>query len=155
MEALPEVDVNYNQNKTNEITYALQKLNTVGVVVLPGAIDRELCRQVVLDYQDYCLKHAAYVEENRDVLGREKLLVNFHLYSDAAMRVGTNEQTMKIVDAFFGSKTSVYTSLMFKYGTQQPVHRDTPHFATWPQNQFVGVWTALEDIDQNKNEKIN
>jgi phytanoyl-CoA hydroxylase len=147
MESLSKQESNDSILKDYEISDALQKLNSVGVVVIPGAIDVELCSQVVRDYQDYCLENRVYVDENRDVLGREKRLVNFHLHSDAALKIGTNDRTMQIVDAFFNSKTSVYTSLTFKYGTQQPVHRDTPHFATWPQNLFVGVWTALEDID--------
>jgi len=62
------------------------------------------------------------------------------------MRLGTNPRLMSILDYVFDAESCIYTSLTFKYGTQQPTHRDTPHFATWPPSYFVGVWTALEDV---------
>jgi ectoine hydroxylase-related dioxygenase (phytanoyl-CoA dioxygenase family) len=49
----------------------------------------------------------------------------------------------------FDARSCVYTSLTFRHGTQQPVHRDTPHFATWPESHFAGVWTALEDVHES------
>jgi ectoine hydroxylase-related dioxygenase (phytanoyl-CoA dioxygenase family) len=126
---------------------ALASLINDGVCVVPEVNDRKLCAKVIEDYHSYCVQNLSYVNANLDDTGREKRLVNFHLWSDAAMRIGTNSIIMDILDAFFETRTSVYSSLTFKYGTQQPVHRDTPHFSTTPKNRFAGVWTALEDID--------
>lgn len=117
-----------------------------GFTILRGAQDGELCSQTIADYHTYSDQNRAYVDANLDEAGREKRLVNFHHYSDAAMQLGTNPEVMNLLDFLFGSEASVYTSLTFKYGTGQPVHRDTPHFATWPNGYFFGVWTALEDI---------
>jgi ectoine hydroxylase-related dioxygenase (phytanoyl-CoA dioxygenase family) len=117
-----------------------------GLAVIKRANPPELCAQVVEDYERYVSTNRSYVDASRDELGREKRLVNFHLWSDAAARIGTNPRTMEALDFVFGMTACVYTSLTFKYGTQQPVHRDSPHFATWPRNYFVGVWTALEPI---------
>lgn len=125
---------------------ALMDLITKGFTIVRGAQDPALCQAAIADYQRYCAENAAYVADNLDTLGREKRLVNFHHYSKAALQLGLNPQIMEILDCAFGAEAGIYTSLTFKYGTQQPVHRDTPHFATWPDGYFMGVWTALEDI---------
>jgi phytanoyl-CoA hydroxylase len=129
------------------IKKALLDLMVDGITIVKGANSLDLCRQAIQDYQSYSTENREYVKENLDGLGREKRLVNFHLWSQSLARIGTNIKVMQILDELFKSETAVYTSLTFKYGTQQPVHRDTPHFATWPKKQFVGVWTALEDVD--------
>jgi phytanoyl-CoA hydroxylase len=124
----------------------LRDLIVDGFTVLPGLQDPILCDSVVADYAQFSAERLDFVAKNIDVLGREKRLVNFHLWSDHEMQICTNPCVMAFLDLIFGEPACVYTSLTFKYGTQQPIHRDTPHFATWPQNRFCGVWTALEDI---------
>jgi len=138
------------RNKTSDASELeksiAQSLINTGVAVVPGAHDPDLCNQVILDYEKYAKENYEYVQNNLDDLGREKRLVSFHHWSGAAAKIGTNETIMSLLDYIFGYEAGIYTSLTFKYGTQQPVHRDTPHFATWPRNYFCGVWTALEPI---------
>ena len=106
-----------------------------------------LCQRVIEDYERFSAENDTYVKQNLDPIGREKRLVNFHLWSEAEAALAIDERVMQALDFFFRQEAAVYSSLTFKYGTQQPVHRDTPHFATWPEKMFVGVWTALEDVD--------
>jgi phytanoyl-CoA hydroxylase len=126
-----------------------RSLITTGLAVVRAAHTSDLCESVVSDYQRFCAGNSDYVRANLDSLGREKRLVNFHHWSDAALQIGTNRSIMSALDFIFGYEASVYTSLTFKYGTQQPAHRDTPHFATWPRGYFVGVWTALEPTTEH------
>jgi hypothetical protein len=53
---------------------------------------------------------------------------------------------MSLLDFLFARSAGIYTSLLFEYGSQQPIHRDSPFFHTFPINYFFGVWFALEDI---------
>ncbi len=131
---------------SDEAKAVARSLHKDGVAIVRRAHPEELCRQVIEDYGRYISLNADYVRQNLDGLGREKRLVNFHLWSDAAARIGEAPRIMDVLDFVFGQEAAVYSSLTFKYGTQQPVHRDTPHFATWPRQMFVGVWSALEDI---------
>ena len=121
-------------------------LATDGIAIIRGAVEPALCDATVADYDAWLTENDDLRLQNLDTLGREKRLVNFHLASKSAEEIATNERVMTILDQIFGSSAHVYTSLTFRYGTQQPIHRDTPHFATWPSRRFVGVWTALEDI---------
>ena len=120
-----------------------------GIAIVRGAHEKALCYEVIADYQRYSAERRDYVMANLDSMGREKRLVNFHRWSDAALRIGTNASIMSALDFVFGYEASIYTSLTFKYGTQQPAHRDTPHFATWPRGYFAGIWTALEPITED------
>ena len=130
----------------DEVKGIARDLHLEGIAVVRGANDPELCARVIQDYHRYADQHRDYVRTNLTEAGREKRLVNFHLWSEPAAQLGTNPRILAALDFVFGAQTAVYTSLTFKYGTQQPVHRDTPHFATWPSRMFVGMWTALEDV---------
>lgn len=129
-----------------EVSTALRDLIKDGVAVLKGVHSPATCSAVIEDYQDWSAQNAGYVSANLDALGRPFRLVNFHLHSPNARELSMNERVHGVLDAMFDSRSCVYTSLTFKFGTQQPVHRDTPHFATWPESHFAGVWTALEDV---------
>jgi ectoine hydroxylase-related dioxygenase (phytanoyl-CoA dioxygenase family) len=115
-----------------------------GVAIVRDAIPGDLCDQAIADFADYCAEDPTRV--HYDTLNRETRVVNFHRRSDPAMRIGTNPELMRLLDYLFGMEACLYTSLTFKYGTQQPIHRDTPHFGTWPQGYFFGMWVALEDV---------
>ena len=128
-----------------EKTIAYELVDT-GLTIVREAFDPSLCQAVISDYEKYVTENEDYVQANLDSLNREKRLVNFHHYSDAAAQIGTDEKIMSVLDFLFGYEAGVYTSLTFKYGTQQPVHRDTPHFSTWPSGYFFGIWTALEPV---------
>jgi phytanoyl-CoA hydroxylase len=118
-----------------------------GFTVLKGVVDPHLCDAVVSDYKQYLEKHNRYANQYIDAKGRHHRLVNFHLSSENAMKLGCHEEIMRLLDYLFGYKAGIYTSLTFEYGTEQPIHRDAPFFHTFPVNYFVGVWCALEDID--------
>jgi phytanoyl-CoA hydroxylase len=132
-----------------EVHDAVQSLMQDGIALIRGAVPRSVCDDAITEYNRFAASRKAYLRANLDANGHEKRLVNFHLWSPAAAAIGINPRVMAILDVLFGEQTSVYTSLTFKYGTQQVVHRDTPHFATWPSNRFAGAWTALEDIHED------
>ncbi len=129
-----------------EIKAIARDLCIEGIAVIRAAVSPALCERVIRDYGRYVELHRDYVRSNLTETGREKRLVNFHLWSEPSAQLGANPRIMNALDFIFDAPAAVYTSLTFKYGTQQPVHRDTPHFATWPPLMFVGVWTALEDV---------
>lgn len=118
-----------------------------GFTIVNEMIDPRLCDAVVSDYKHYLDKNRRYADQYIDAKGRHHRLVNFHLSSENAMKIGCHDEVMKILDYLFGYEAGIYTSLTFEYGTEQPIHRDAPFFHTFPNNYFVGVWCALEDID--------
>jgi phytanoyl-CoA hydroxylase len=73
-------------------------------------------------------------------------VVNFHSHNNNTLDLVCNSYIDTLLSTMFGTKQTVYTSLTFGKGTQQGIHRDTPHFYTNPIDQYFGVWYALEDI---------
>jgi hypothetical protein len=117
-----------------------------GLIHLQGAVSTSLCDQAVEDYKKFeCFRRQkGCLVTNPD--GRNYRLVNFHLESDALLEIGLSSIFHELLTNFFGRKSSIYTSLTFKHGSQQEPHIDTPYFWTRPFNLFGGVWVALEDI---------
>lgn len=143
------INILNNQISEDQIYMSIKAIKEKGIVILRNANSVEICQNVTGDYLKYVGDNLNYVNENLDTNGREKRLVNFHLHSKNSALIASNSIVMSILDTFFGEEAAVYSSLTFKYGTQQPVHRDTPHFYTAPPCKFVGVWSALENINPN------
>lgn len=118
-----------------------------GFTVISGLQDTALIEQTNFDYDRWLENNREEAEKNRDPNGRQYRLTNFHLASPSAMKLAKNAEVMRILDFIFGREAAVHTSLTFQYSTMQALHRDAPYFHTFPENQFVGVWTALQDID--------
>lgn len=78
---------------------------------------------------------------------KQDRVCNFHRYNEDTLSLVTNSKVHDILEKMFNNKSVVYSSLMFREGTSQHFHRDTPHFYTNPINLYYGVWFALEDIN--------
>jgi len=110
-----------------------------GLIHLPGAVSAQLCDQAVEDYrlfEIFRLNEGCLVANPQ---GRNYRLTNFHLKSDALLEIGLSNKFHELMTDFFGRKSSVYTSLTFKHGSEQLPHIDTPYFWTRPFNLFAGV----------------
>jgi ectoine hydroxylase-related dioxygenase (phytanoyl-CoA dioxygenase family) len=53
----------------------------------------------------------------------------------------------EVVDSY--GRATLYTSLFFELGSQQPLHRDTPYFYSGGDGGYMGVWVALDNVDEN------
>ncbi|WP_237064732.1 phytanoyl-CoA dioxygenase family protein [Microbulbifer guangxiensis] len=119
-----------------------------GFVHLSDVLDSGVCDAAVNSYRNWCDSH------RKDMYGirgdtRNPRVVNLHSDSDEVKRLFTSSQfLLNVLDLLFGYRASVYTSLTFQYGTEQPFHRDTPVFRTAPEEFYFGVWFALEDANK-------
>lgn len=64
-------------------------------------------------------------------------------------RLACNERVLRVLDLLYGRKAFPFQTLNFDVGTQQATHSDTIHFHAFPHHFMCGVWTALEDTDEN------
>ena len=131
----------------NWLDLALESFERDGYCLFRNAVDPALCDEVVADYNRFLTDNADVAADHVDQLGRHLRLVNFHLASDAAMRMGATTRPLAFLDAAFAARAGIYSSLFFEYSTEQIVHRDSPFFETIPRNLYAGMWFALEDID--------
>jgi hypothetical protein len=119
-----------------------------GFVHLRGAVPENLIDQAISAYEHWC--ESADVEKmGGRVDGRRPRVVKLHTYKvELKDLYALSNDVTRVVDYRFGYKSSVYTSLTFQYGTEQPFHRDTPVFRTEPEDFYCDVWFALEYADE-------
>jgi phytanoyl-CoA hydroxylase len=135
--------------KFNIMSY-LNQFKNDGYCIIPQAIPLEIVYQFECALDAFRRKNE-YLLLKHDLLleGMLHRVVNLH-YSVkpllevfiAAMNAGSD-----VVD-YYGRAT-LYTSLFFELGSQQSLHRDTPYFYSGTVGGYMGVWAALDDVDEN------
>jgi ectoine hydroxylase-related dioxygenase (phytanoyl-CoA dioxygenase family) len=86
---------------------------------------------------------------HQDANGYQRRLVNLHMALDGLKDLFTrNERALRIQDYLFQEQSACFTSLTFESGSEQAMHRDSPYFTTNPEYYYLGVWVALEEVDE-------
>ncbi len=121
-----------------------------GYTVLKSAIPPETCRAMIAAFRAYEQANEALFAPSRDERGHYPRIVNLHYaFPDLARLFTRNTALLATLDALFGAPASLYTSLFYEVGSQQPLHRDTPVFATRPEYLYFGVTVYLEPTDDD------
>ena len=64
-------------------------------------------------------------------------------------QLAVNNRILRALEELLQRKPLPFQTLNFPVGTTQLAHSDTIHFSTLPKGYMVGVWVALEDIDED------
>lgn len=64
-------------------------------------------------------------------------------------QLAMNSSVLSALGQLFGRKAKPFQTLNFPIGTEQLAHSDSLHFNSVPKEFMVGVWTALENIDED------
>ncbi len=75
-----------------------REMITEGFTILKGVIEPGLCDAVVSDYQRYLETNKKYADQYIDPKGRHHRLVNFHMSSENAMKIGCHDEIMRVLD---------------------------------------------------------
>lgn len=130
------------------MTSGWNQLIEEGYAVIPSAVDVGVCEEALRQVDALKKAHADIVRKNADEFGHLYRVVNLHLALDGLKQAfAENHRGLEVCDRFFGEPTSLYTSLYYERGSEQDFHRDTPYFSTKPAGKYLGVWLALDDVD--------
>ena len=130
------------------MTSGWNQLIEEGYAVIPSAVDVGICEEALRQVDVLKRAHADIVKKNADEFGHLYRVVNLHLALDGLKKAfAENHRGLEVCDRFFGEPTSLYTSLYYERGSEQDFHRDTPYFSTKPAGRYLGVWLALDDVD--------
>lgn len=117
-----------------------------GYTVIQGAVPPETCAAVIAAFRRNEAANPAIFAANQNPLGHYPRIVNLHNVMPELTRLFTrNNVYLAVLDALFGAPASLYTSLFYEIGSQQPLHRDTPVFSTRPEYHYFGSTVYLED----------
>ncbi|WP_421828607.1 phytanoyl-CoA dioxygenase family protein [Larkinella sp.] len=73
-------------------------------------------------------------------------LLEYHNSSIGAKKVMTHPHLATFLEAVFNEKTTVFQSLIFKYGSQQGTHQDYPWVRSKIASHLAAAWIPLEDV---------
>lgn len=82
-------------------------------------------------------------------LGRGLRLQDAWKFDDDVRSIAVNQRVLDLLSTLFGRRAWPFQTLNFPVGTQQHYHTDAVHFSSIPERFMCGVWTALEDIDED------
>lgn len=68
---------------------------------------------------------------------------------DEVRQLARDANIAAALQQLLGRESLPFQTLNFPIGTRQFTHSDTIHFNSIPSNYMVGVWVALEDIDED------
>lgn len=127
--------------------YALDVLDK-GYAVLRGSFTPADCAATIALFRAYERVNDPLFAPSRNAAGHYPRIVNLHnAIPDLARLFTRNAPLLATLDLLFGAPASLYTSLFYETGSQQPLHRDTPVFATRPEYLYFGVTVYLEATD--------
>lgn len=116
-----------------------------GYTVVRGAVPPETCRDMIAAFRRFERANDAIFGRHRNEHGHYPRLVNLHTAMPELLHLFTrNTVWLAVQDVLFGAPTALYTSLFYEVGSQQPLHRDTPAFATRPEYLYFGTTVYLE-----------
>ncbi len=121
-----------------------------GYTVIPGALTPQQARDAIAGFRAFEAAHEPIFAENRDARGHYPRIVNLHnVYPDLLHLFTRTQPLLATLDVLFGAPVSLYTSLFYEVGSQQPLHRDTPVFSTRPEYLYFGTTVYLEPTDDD------
>jgi ectoine hydroxylase-related dioxygenase (phytanoyl-CoA dioxygenase family) len=119
-----------------------------GWTVVPGAIKPAVCKRTIAAFRRFEQANEEIFAAHRDARGHYPRIVNLHTaLPDLLVLFTRNPIWLGVQDALFGAATALYTSLFYEVGSQQPLHRDAPVFATRPEYMYFGTTVYLEPAD--------
>jgi len=75
-------------------------------------------------------------------------LPNVHRSSPAARDLAEDPRALELIELILGRDAGLFQTICFIRGSQQEAHSDAFHMMTEPPGFLVGMWVALEDIDE-------
>ncbi|MCP4520468.1 MAG: phytanoyl-CoA dioxygenase family protein [Cytophagales bacterium] len=130
------------QEATPEVQQSILDFPKRGYTILSGhfspdkvdAINQEI--ENLLNQQEIDFKY------------RNKLMFAIHK-SKLIKDCGDNNNLIELLSALRGSEMQLFQSINFLMGSEQKTHSDSIHMTTFPLGGLLGVWVALEDIDED------
>jgi phytanoyl-CoA hydroxylase len=75
--------------------------------------------------------------------------IMFALHHSQLLRdTGKDEKLIELLNVLIDGKAKLFQSINFLSGSEQDTHSDSIHMTTYPLGGLLGVWIALEDIDE-------
>lgn len=111
-------------------------------------LSSEECDQIITEV-DGILDSGDFLAQNRGYQYSDSPRV-FEAWkkSQAVLNLARHPKVLERLEQVYERKPIPFQTINFKKGSNQPLHSDVIHFHTVPHRWVVGVWVALEDMDE-------
>jgi len=113
-----------------------------GYLVAEGFFDRDLVARLNDELDG--LMDAGTIREHH----LSPRFMDVHRHAEAAGEITDDPRLAEMVELILGRPGWLFQTIAFIRGSQQNAHSDAFHMMTEPPGFLVGVWVALEDIDE-------
>jgi ectoine hydroxylase-related dioxygenase (phytanoyl-CoA dioxygenase family) len=113
-----------------------------GYLVAEGFFDRDRARELGDEVER--LAAAGTIRRHP----RDPRFMNVHRKSAIGSELATDPRLLELIELVLGRPARLFQTIYFRNGSQQEAHSDAFHMMTEPPGFLVGVWIALEDIDE-------
>lgn len=145
----PIRNIDYNQLKENNYFKKLNQENQesvlqfdeIGYSIIKGFLSQKIVDSIskeIDDLQNDGTLKIKYIN---------KLMFAIH-HSNLLREIGDNKDFVDMLSILIDGKAKLFQSINFITGSQQKTHSDSIHMTTYPLGGLLGVWIALEDIDE-------
>ncbi|MCU0431009.1 MAG: phytanoyl-CoA dioxygenase family protein [Cytophagaceae bacterium] len=129
-------------NATEERKESMRAFDDTGFLILRGYLSEERVSRINQEIQQLMQK------EKVSFRYKNKIMFAFH-QSELIRSVGEDPNLKELIRALFGGDPVLFQSINFIMGSEQESHSDSIHMTTFPLGGLMGVWIALEDIDED------
>ncbi|WP_373033740.1 phytanoyl-CoA dioxygenase family protein [Sulfurovum sp.] len=141
---------NYKQqprflNLSDEEKAIIEQFKREGCYLYKNAISDEVVDTIDDAIDDWMVDNISSLVANKRPDGTYPRLIGLHEEVPAIEALFSTEVTLKLQNLLFGRGDSLFTTITFIQGSQQPLHRDIPVFNVSPDNFYFRIWFALED----------
>ncbi|EJL68378.1 protein involved in biosynthesis of mitomycin antibiotics/polyketide fumonisin [Chryseobacterium populi] len=125
------------ENKESVINY-----NNNGYLVLKNYLDNDTVDKINSEI------HKLMTDGTLKFRYNGKLMFAIH-YSEIIKNIGNDKNLLEFLSVLLDGQAKLFQSINFINGSQQKTHSDSIHMTTYPLGGLLGVWIALEDVDEN------
>jgi len=123
----------------------VEEFKKEGCYLYKNAISDNIIEEINRAIDEWMIKNVSGLVANKKPDGTYPRLIGLHEDVPAVEELFSNKITLKLQELLFGCGDSLFTTITFLQGSQQPLHRDIPVFNVSPDNFYFRIWFALED----------
>ena len=122
----------------HENGYLIIDLNLTDEEILP--VVNDMYKALEDQNTKYHADHFQYTDSKR--------IFEYWRSSDSIAKLTVNHKIIEVLSYLYDREPFPFSTINFIKGSNQPLHSDTIHFHTIPHLWMVGVWIALEDVNE-------
>lgn len=125
----------------SDTVQSIESYNERGHIILKKYFDSSLIDRINQQIQK------GLKEGQLRFVNRNKIMLAFH-HIPEIRQMGTDEDIMELLNVLLNGSSKLFQSINFEMGSEQHTHSDSYHMTTYPLGGLLGVWVALEDIEE-------